>query len=65
MIKTRIEIQCPHLRGTVEHKVSCLAGLWHLSCYECTHPDKNVLDIREDLNKYELRIAVNNYDNRN
>lgn len=65
MIKTRIEIQCPHLRGVVEHKISCLAGLWHLSCYECTHPDKKVLDSREDLNKYELRIIVNNYDNQN
>lgn len=65
MIRVRIEIQCPHLRGTVEHKVSCLAGLWHINCHECTHHDKKVLETQEDLDKYELRIAVKNYDNRN
>ena len=65
MIRIRAEVQCPHLRGAVEHKISCLAGLWHLNCNECSHPDKRVLEIREDLDKYELRIVVNNYENRN
>lgn len=36
-------IRCPHLRGTVEYKVSCLAGLFHLDCRKCTHKDKKVI----------------------
>lgn len=36
-------ITCPHLKGTVENKVSCLAGLWHLDCKKCTHKDKQVI----------------------
>ena len=43
MYSTREIITCPHLRGTFEHKVSCLAGLWHIDCKKCTRKDKVVV----------------------
>ena len=48
-------ITCPYLRGTVEHKVSCLAGLWHLDCKKCAHKDKKVI-----VNKMEVLYGNQN-----
>lgn len=59
------EIRCPHMRGMVGRKVSCLAGLWHLDCRECNHPDKQLVEIRKDLDNWKLELIVCNHENRN
>ena len=63
-VRIETEIQCPHLRGTIGRKVSCLAGLWHLDCRACIHPDKRVVEIRKDLDNWKLEVIVCNHENR-
>lgn len=59
------EIRCPHMRGTIDRKVSCLAGLWHIDCRECVHPDKRVIEVRKDLDNWKLELVVLKNENRN
>lgn len=64
-MKIEYEIRCPHMRGMVDGKVSCLAGLWHLDCRECNHPDKVLVEIRKDLDNWKLKLIVLNNEDRN